>query len=161
MPTTGRKNVFYLLRFMNIRAGEMARRLGVSRMHVGRLAKAGAIPNSRRTSGGHWYWFDTKPLRRWLNRMEFGRSFRESRLSTAYLLGYEKKKVAPRSRPQRLRPFRWRPTELNITIYSLDAQFRKMVEAAPPENWSDYERLRLIKSLKPFCILRERLKTIE
>ena len=146
---------------MSIRAGEMARRLGVSRMHVGRLAKAGAIPNSRQTAGGHWFWLDTTGLRRWLSQMEFGRQFRESALSRAYLLGYEKKKVTARSKPQRLRAFRRRPTDLNLAFYNLDWLLRDAVKRTPLEQWSEDERCRLARQLEPLCIIRERLLAIE
>jgi predicted DNA-binding transcriptional regulator AlpA len=55
---------------MSIKAGEMARRLGISRMHVGRLAKAGAIPGARRTKGGHWFWLETESLQRRLSKAQ-------------------------------------------------------------------------------------------
>ena len=62
---------------MSIKAGEMARRLGISRMHVGRLAKAGAIPGARRTKGGHWFWLETESLQRRLSKKQSKRKDKE------------------------------------------------------------------------------------
>ena len=70
------RNRGFLLRFMSIKAGEMARRLGISRMHVGRLAKVGAIPGARRTKGGHWFWIETEILQRQLSEKEYSQGLK-------------------------------------------------------------------------------------
>jgi excisionase family DNA binding protein len=79
---------------MSIKAGEMARLLGVSRMHLWRLAKAGRIPGARLTVGGHWFWLDTASLRRWLEAVRLCRLSGKSTLSKACLQRQSKNRTA-------------------------------------------------------------------
>jgi hypothetical protein len=88
--------------------------------------------------------------------MEFGRGFDQSKLSKAYALGYEKQPA--RRKPQRLRAFRRRPTDLNLAFFALDRLLRDQIKREPLEDWSEDARHRLAAQLEPLCILRERLK---
>ena len=72
----------------------MATRLGISRMHVGRLAKSGAIPGARRTKGGHWFWLETEGLRQWLDVMRLRGGSGNSTLSKACDRHHNKNQMA-------------------------------------------------------------------
>lgn len=122
----------------------MARRLGISRMHVGRLARAGAIPNSRRTKGGHWFWLDTPGLKRWLNRMEFGRKFRKDRLSNAYMLGYKQQQPRGRTKPQREPAKQWPPDLEAILRLSRLVKFMDRIQG---EKWTSGSKDRFVELL--------------
>jgi hypothetical protein len=70
-----------------MKIGELAQRIHVHRVHAWRLAKAGVIPATKKTKGGHFYFVECPALTRWINFM-IGGAFRRKEMARAYKCGY-------------------------------------------------------------------------
>jgi len=70
-----------------MKIGELAQKIHVHRVHAWRLAKAGIIPGTKRTKGGHYYFVEGPSLTKWINFM-IGGAFRNREMSRAYEGGY-------------------------------------------------------------------------
>jgi predicted DNA-binding transcriptional regulator AlpA len=67
-----------------MRIGKLALKIGVSRSHAWRMAKAGAIPSVKKTNGGHYYFIEGPTLNRWISRMNAAGNFRKNVMAKAY-----------------------------------------------------------------------------
>jgi len=72
--------------------GELAHKIHVSRVHAWRLAKAGIVPGTKRTKGGHFYFVRCSQLTRWTNFV-IGGAFRRKELARAYAKHYGNEKL--------------------------------------------------------------------
>jgi len=86
-----------------MRIGEIAKAIRVSRQHAWRLAKAGKIPNTRKTKGGHYYFIKTSWLTQWINYMKSYGKFRRNIMTEAYQDGYGGVRPAFTKEEQKLR----------------------------------------------------------
>jgi hypothetical protein len=73
-----------------MKIGELAFSIHVHRVHAWRLAKAGVVPGTKRTNGGHFYFVKSKSLTRWINFMKAGGAHRRKEMSRAYQREYGK-----------------------------------------------------------------------
>jgi predicted DNA-binding transcriptional regulator AlpA len=70
-----------------MKIGELAQKIQISRVHAWRLAKAGVVPRTKKTKGGHFYFVQCRALTRWINFM-IGGAFRKKELARAYAKNY-------------------------------------------------------------------------
>lgn len=77
-----------------MKIGELALKIHVHRVHAWRLARAGVIPGTKRTKGGHFYFVECSALKRWINFM-IGGAFRRKEMTRAYKSGYGGVAVTP------------------------------------------------------------------
>lgn len=70
-----------------MRTGELAQKIHVSRVHAWRLARAGIVPGTKKTKGGHFYFVQCPKLTRWINYM-IGGAYRRKEMSRAYKKDY-------------------------------------------------------------------------
>jgi len=77
-----------------MRTGELAFRIHVHRVHAWRLVRAGRVPGTKKTKGGHFYFVKCKALTRWINFMKSNGAFRRREMARAYKIGYGLESVA-------------------------------------------------------------------
>jgi hypothetical protein len=70
-----------------MKIGELAFRIHVHRVHAWRLARAGVVPGTKKTKGGHFYFVESKALTKWINYMKSWK-FRKKIMKQAYHSGY-------------------------------------------------------------------------
>jgi hypothetical protein len=70
-----------------MKIGELAHKIAVHRVHAWRLARAGIVPGTKRTKGGHFYFVECAALSRWIGKMRSYR-FRKNELARAYQTNY-------------------------------------------------------------------------
>ena len=77
-----------------MRIGELAYKIHVHRIHAWRLARAGIVPGTKKTKGGHFYFVEGPSLNRWINFMRSGGASRRKEMSRAYQTNYGRRTVA-------------------------------------------------------------------
>lgn len=75
-----------------IRPGELAKIISISRTHVWRLVRAGTVPATKKTRGGHFYFVRCPKLTRWINRMSVHGRFYKNEMARAYKKHYGSEK---------------------------------------------------------------------
>src|SRR5262245_21004087 len=107
-----------------LRCGTLAKMVGLSRMQVYRLARAGEIPNARRTKGGHFTFSKGETLKEWV----------ESRLRNT---GSKMEPVLDTTRRLRLPP----ALRALVLVSRLAKFFRRHpVESFPPGTRAEIQR---------------------
>jgi hypothetical protein len=67
-----------MLNLIVLRCGKLAKTVGLTRMQVFRLARAGLIPGVRRSGGGHFYFAQCPALEEWIKRRVIRKGWREA-----------------------------------------------------------------------------------
>lgn len=140
---------------MKIKSGEMANRLSITRMTLGRWVKGGIWPAPRRTKGGQAYWIETPSLKGRITLLALGTESRKARIAKAF---YKKK---PKRIPiiEAARPFA--PTDeadLWDAFQKADTVLQNFVEDTPFHWWDDKLMDNAEKLLAPFVLIHNRLK---
>jgi hypothetical protein len=85
-----------------MRTGELAQKIHVSRIHAWRLAKAGIVPATKKTKGGHFYFIECPKLTRWISKMTSWK-FRKKEMARAYVKRYGDQKLKDKKAIKHLR----------------------------------------------------------
>ena len=77
-----------------MKIGELADRIHVSRIHAWRLARAGVVPATKKTKGGHYYFVECDTLNKWINFTAIiGSHHRKKMMALAYKKNYGSEKI--------------------------------------------------------------------
>ena len=126
--------------------GKIAERLMISRMHAWRLAKSGAIPCTRKTKGGQFYFEDRLPLRVWLSKMDV-ESHRKQVLDVAASKGYRKAKPEPRKQKQMRHEVNlW--SELVVKTNTLESIIDALQSKKAMAKWNDGELYLFVREIR-------------
>jgi DNA-binding transcriptional MerR regulator len=79
-----------------MKASELAGNLGMSSRQLRRWTNAGLVPYACKTNGGHYYYRDSRELRRWVTERQPGRKKRKATAVLAYQRQYREPVRQPR-----------------------------------------------------------------